>query len=343
MVGVTQILRQQSSIAIQTVRGLQVAFQVIRQDASVRLVSLKRHIERELPVMLRLGLVRSLWNVSQKRLDEISSTAGSVIAAMQLDSTHTIEQVEIKAADGYPLDGVSLFHPDYKSTTVYFTGVTERWQTKLDILLQLHKMLKTNIVCCSYRGTTENTPFDPKEDLLISDGLHIMRHVIGQRPPGHEFRIHGKSLGGAVGLIVAAALAKRGVVVDMISESSFRNLGLALRHASPVLGRFLASIANRLQFQFDAEKAVLDLRGRLIVLYRERDFVIPEPATLKAIFDSPQPLAHSLKSLHIIKLDRHGREPNGLHPLLEAHCRRLSIGEIEKIAAIFHETALCAN
>lgn len=315
----------------------------IKRDAEAQIEVLKTRADN-FPALFMQKIVNTLWDISEASYKHHNEHADLHMAELAGDG-HTLTRTPLELPDKVVLDGIDISHPEYESTTIYFLGVTELWQTSIPALWQLHKNLKTNIKCYNYAGTIPSQRIDVTEERLLSDGFAIVEKVQAESASKSPPQLYGKSLGGAVAVCVAARLAQKDIVVDVWSERSFRKLSAAVSFRAPFAPNFFAELSTKFLVKLDAEKAVSLLRGRLYVIYHEEDLVIPYPASFKAAIDELKPT--HLKALHIIVLKgievRREARLLSVEKYLIAHCRRPTEEESRSIREVYQMSISCAE
>lgn len=289
----------------------------------------------------RRTVLRKVWATAEE-IASFEQEATQKITQYQ-HGPSTVQKITLNLDPNYSVSGLKFSHPDYDRYVIYFGGVSYLWQSYFDILHQLHVVLKSNVVAYNYRGCADAEEVDPTDDQILADGIILVEKLISEGIPPEKITFWGRSLGGGISICLAAALAKRGIVVDTINERSFRSLSHVVKESVPSGlqhgARHIDTIAKSFKWQLNAEEAMPSLKGRLMVIYHELDKTIPLAASF---FAATSQRAPEHLSIHTVKM------VDGPPPLVqsktvmnwftEAHCRGFTQDELDAISNIFLNT-----
>jgi len=190
------------------------------------------------------------------------------------------EDARFAAADGTPLHGWFVPHPDPIATILFAHGNGGNLTGWTEDLRWLHHEVGAAVLIFDYRGYGRSAG-SPSEAGVYADG-RAARRWLAQRTeqPETELVLMGCSLGGAVMVDLAAAHPARALVL----QNTFTSLPEVARHHMPWLPTPLLS--NR----FDAAAKIGRYHGPLLQCHATHDTIVPF-ALGKRLFE----LAHQPK------------------------------------------------
>ncbi|KAG5188678.1 Alpha/Beta hydrolase protein [Tribonema minus] len=171
---------------------------------------------------------------------------------------------------------------DAERVVVYFHGnaATRGVKNRVDLVKTLAGVLDAHVMAFDYRGfgDSEGTP---TEGGLLLDALAIWGWVKARVGPDTQVYVYGQSLGTAVAIKLAAALAedpaRPRLPAGLILDAPFTDLKTAARHHPSTLPFRLVPglygfIAARLAETWDSAATIARARGvRLLILHGRRD------------------------------------------------------------------------
>lgn len=287
----------------------------------------------------RRTVLRKVW-ATDDELESFEVEVAQKIAQYQQHPS-IVRRTTLELEPNYSVSGISFTQDGYDSYVIYFGGVSYLWQSYFDILNQLHTTLKSNVLAYNYRGCADDAPVDPTEEQILADGVKLVEKLLQEGIPAKKITFWGRSLGGGISICLAAMLAKRGIVVNAINERSFRSLSWVVKESVPESlqkgVQHIEAIAKSFKWQLNAEEAMHELKGNLMIIYHEDDKTIPLAASFFAGSNHTPPLH---LTLHTVKMT------DGSQPLVQpktvltwfsrAHCRGFTQDELHNITKIFN-------
>lgn len=167
-------------------------------------------------------------------------------------------------------------------------------------LLERFAGLPARVLLVDYRGYGRSEG-RPSEAGLHQDARAAWRHLtVQQGVPAERITVLGKSLGGAVAVLLAAEVQPAGLVV----QSSFTSLPDVAVRVFPFLPR------RFIRARFDAREAIARVRCPILVLHSQADEVVPfelgrrlfEAAPLPKHFVDLSPARHNDPHLVVPRL-----------------------------------------
>ncbi len=251
----------------------------------------------ELPVIenllpSRATCMRAAWSRSSLWFEKVRKYADEQIAKFNAEPFHQVERCSLSMNDGCTLRGVQFRHSEFSGHMIIFGG-TGQYCEEADYMQRAwryHQKLQRNVLIFDYRGTDKEHDSDPTEDVFIQDGKQLVKNLRQQNGSSDTpIALYGNSFGGSLAILVAASLAKENIVVDVVSERSFRNLPAVVRSWCPGVGHLFAAFLQHYNLVFDAEGAIGHLKGRVIVIYHPQDYCIHTASSLwKALQEKEQ-------------------------------------------------------
>jgi len=135
-----------------------------------------------------------------------------------------------------------------------------------------------------YRGYGDN-PGSPSEEGLAADALSIWHYATAERhaSPGRIF-LFGESLGGAVGVQLAAELCGAGTPpAGVILRSAFSSLADVARHHYPIM-----PIGLLLNERYDSVEMIREVTCPILMLHGQRDTIVPYALARKLFAAAPE-------------------------------------------------------
>lgn len=283
---------------------------------------------------VRRTFVKQLWRSSKKELMAYDHLVQLQIDAIHKDHPSKVTKEIFSREDGCHLQGVSIINPEYSSYMVYFGGVRYNWMRSFGTLWQLHTSQKVNIISYNYRGTMPSCPNDPHEELIIEDGKEIVLDLMRRGIPLENIELWGRSLGGGISFDVADRLDDLGLVVNVTNERSFSSLLATIANALPfpIAGKLFSNFVNGLQWQSHSAQKLAKFKGRLTVIYHEKDQVIPIAVAFKTAIDTakfPHLRVKIIRMQDDTPLDTVRNRPRS--QFTQAHCRNFTADELTQI------------
>jgi len=127
------------------------------------------------------------------------------------------------------------------------------------------------IVAVDYRGWGRSTPIVPTEQTIHADARLAWQELQRRQPDPRLRVIYGHSLGGAVAVELASALAYRADYAALILESTFTSLP-EVSAAAGFWGRIGADLTT---LSFDARSKIGLVDAPILMLHGERDRTVP--------------------------------------------------------------------
>lgn len=281
---------------------------------------------------VRRTFVKQLWRVSAKELTAYDHLVQLQIEAIHKQHPSKVSREKFFREEGCHLDGVSIINPEYNAYIVYFGGVRYNWMRSFSTLWQLHTSQKANIISYNYRGTMPSCLNDPHEEAIIEDGKEIVLDLMRHGVPLETIELWGRSLGGGISFDVADRLDDLGHVVNLTNERSFSSLLATIANAVPFVGKLFSNFVNGLQWQSHSAQKLAKYKGRLTVIYHEKDLVIPIPVAFKTAIDAakfPNLRVKIIRMQDDVPLEIIRSRPRS--QFTQAHCRNFTADELIEI------------
>ena len=259
------------------------------------------------------------------RLNEIQKYADERLAKYNQEGQHKVEKQEFPINTQCTLKGVVFTHPEYTQHMIVFSGMMQYSEHYVEREWALHTTTASNIHSFNYRGTSHND-VDPSEETLISDGVSIVKQVLGQGVDPKKIVLYGTSLGGGIAILVAAKLADEGIhVYAVVNERSFSSLTSA---SSAVFGKLFSTVLHAsTNWELDAAAVVDKIKGKIIVIYHPNDYYVRKIASFEQAIRQK-----NLPNATFIEMDDNNEpwlhEDKIGHWLHKGHCRDLNNKEL---------------
>lgn len=176
------------------------------------------------------------------------------------------EDAWFAAADGTRLHGWYVPRPDPRAVVLYLHGNAGNLSHRVDILRRINERYQATVMIFDYRGygRSEGTP---GEKGLLQDA-RAAKAWLARRAgvPEADIVLLGRSLGGAVAVVLAAEGGARGLVL----ESTFTSVPELAKHYLPLLPARLL-----MQNRFDSLSKIAAFNGPLLQSHGTADRVIP--------------------------------------------------------------------
>ncbi|MBI1853322.1 MAG: alpha/beta hydrolase [Planctomycetes bacterium] len=183
------------------------------------------------------------------------------------DSNIPFEEVRLRAEDGTALGAWFMPGDPALPTVLFFQGNKGNRGCRGDTIRFFHSIGVSSLVF-DYRGYGDSHG-RPSEHGLYSDARAAFHHLVGERGiDSMRIILHGRSLGAAVAIDLAAAL--RDGFAALLIECAFASLRDAAMEAR--YGRVLSRVV---QSRFDSIGKVGHVRRPVLVTHGDRDRRIP--------------------------------------------------------------------
>ena len=209
----------------------------------------------------------------------------SHVAMTPRDVGLPFEEVTFTTEDNVDLHG--WFVPaSSPMTLVWFHGNAGNIGHRVENLKLLHEQLGISIFLFDYRGYGKSQG-SPSEEGLYRDADAALRYVMARPDVQLERLVYfGRSLGAAV----AVDLATKHAPCGLILEGPFPSVPFMARHAYPFI-----PVWPFLHSQFNAETKLRNVSSPLLVLYAERDGIVPLEGARRVLEAAAGP-----KTFHIV-------------------------------------------
>jgi uncharacterized protein len=185
------------------------------------------------------------------------------------DSGIAFEDVRLTADDGVTL-GAWYFRGDPSLPTVLFFQGNKGNRGCRDATIRFYRSIGVSALVFDYRGYGDSDG-RPTERGLYADARAAFRHLVAERGiDPMRIVLHGRSLGGAVAIDLAAALGDG--FAALLAECAFASLrdAAADQRYGPVLSRVVRS-------RFDSAEKIARVRRPVLLTHGNCDRRIPIP------------------------------------------------------------------
>ncbi|KAI9701408.1 MAG: hypothetical protein M1820_006499 [Bogoriella megaspora] len=195
------------------------------------------------------------------------------------------EELTIPTSDGESLNAF-LIRPSNKQiarnvTFLMFHGNAGNIGHRVPIAKVLESSVGVNVLMLEYRGYGSSTGTPNEKGLSIDAQAGI--DYIRQRTELQKTKIviYGQSLGGAVGIDLAARNQHQGDLAALILENTFLNIRKLIPSALPP-ARFLAPFCHQI---WPSEETIPQLKIPILFLSGLQDEIVP-PSHMKQLYDA---------------------------------------------------------
>jgi fermentation-respiration switch protein FrsA (DUF1100 family) len=228
------------------------------------------------------------------------------------------QNVWFRSADNTKLHGWYAPNPDPRRLVLYCHGNGEHVADQANLVFRLQSHLAATVFVFDYRGYGRSRG-KPHERGCIADGMAAHRWLAERESvdPG-DIVVVGRSLGGAVGVAIAAEQGARALVL----ENTFSKMTDAAAHLYPWLPVRLV-MSNR----YNSVRRIKDYDGPLFQCHGTADDIVPMqlgsrlfdacPSRMKHFYevpygghnDNPPPAYYAALANFLEHVDQHRRVP----------------------------------
>lgn len=177
-----------------------------------------------------------------------------------------IEEALFEAADGTKLHGWYLEHPAPRAVVLFCHGNAGNITHRADILEKLHAITGVSVLVFDYRGYGRSEGA-PDEAGVLADA-RAARRWLAQRTgvQQQDVILLGRSLGGAIAVILGAEDGARAVILD----STFTSVPDMASIAFP-----LFPVKPFIRTQLSALERIRDYHGPVLISHGDTDRIVP--------------------------------------------------------------------
>jgi hypothetical protein len=270
-------------------------------------------------IVVPVGLVRLIGHVINKlcvKNGMVPATQYSKEECDELRNQHLMgsrnpqlfERIAVKTADGVKIDSMFLKNEQNQEKPIgeqkfilFFNGNGGLYESMLPFMEVLAEETGANVYCGNYRGVGYSESFPLGYQDLVMDGEALFQQLLSKGAKPENILIHGHSLGGGVGAMVASHHQEKGHEVRFCHDRSFSTmaqevdelfssvknkistrtcLGKVIKAGMCVLIPMAVFATKTLGWNFPSLTAYKKINGYKFILVHKEDKVIPKFASL---------------------------------------------------------------
>jgi fermentation-respiration switch protein FrsA (DUF1100 family) len=182
-----------------------------------------------------------------------------IFAPRESSYRHLPKEVRITVADGAEINAVYLEHPDPVCTILFSHGNAEDLGNVVPFMTQFHEK-GCSVLMYDYRGYGTSDGY-PSTAGAKKDAMAAYRWLVEEKRIDPATIVsHGRSLGGAVAVWLAANAQVGGVITEISFTSAFR-----------VKTRWKLLLTDK----FDSLRSIRNINCPLLVIHGTEDAIIP--------------------------------------------------------------------
>lgn len=195
------------------------------------------------------------------------------------------ERLAVKTADHVTLDSLMIKNPQQEVKEacnrkyILFLNGNSAYEEMFHTLTKISDETGANVFCGNFRGVGCSEGFPMEWQDLVMDGEAMVQYLLSKGVPAKNILIHGHSIGGSVGIHVAALHQETGNEISVCADRTSASISLPLKYI------------RMSGWNFNTLDCYETIKGHKFIIYHRHDQKISYPLSLyKKVKDSQMSL-----------------------------------------------------